>query len=278
MAEHCSVPGCLRDRHGRGFCMTHYMRWRNDGDPGPADIRVRKWDSPCSVNGCDAPVKSRGLCGMHAARLRRHGEVGDAAKQHAVSYDGVECSIEDCGNRPKSNGLCSKHDHRARRYGDPTLGKATSTAASRFSAFVVTLPPPEERPGLGPCHGWSGTIAKNGYGLFSPGETGRVLAHRWSYIQANGPIDDSLVIDHLCRNRSCVNPDHMEPVTNLENLRRGAGYGLRNGMRSTCINGHDYTPDNTYLDPRGGVRCRRCARDRDKVRSRTGKRAVSHGE
>lgn len=83
-----------------------------------------------------------------------------------------------------------------------------------------------------------------------------------------------MVIDHLCRVRLCVNPSHLEAVTNLENLRRGAGYGLQNGMRSKCINGHRYTPKNTYTAPDGGIRCRACARNRDINRPRARKKAA----
>jgi len=93
-----------------------------------------------------------------------------------------------------------------------------------------------------------------------------VLAHRYAYESVKGQIPHGLVIDHLCRNRLCVNPNHLEPVTNLENLQRGLGYALQNGMRTACIHGHEYTHQNTYVSPRGDTRCRECARIRDSKR------------
>lgn len=83
-----------------------------------------------------------------------------------------------------------------------------------------------------------------------------VYAHRYSWRLHNGPIPDELEIDHTCRNRACVNPLHLELVTGDENK-------VREGARKThCIHGHRYTEANTYIDPNGHRRCRRCAWDR----------------
>ena len=122
---------------------------------------------------------------------------------------------------------------------------------------------PKGRPGLGPCWEGNAGVTAQGYGGFHPSKTVTELAHRWSYREFYGSLDVALVVDHLCRNRLCVNPGHLEQVPNEENLRRGAGYGLQNGMRSHCRNGHEYTPANTYTQPDGNIRCRACARIRD---------------
>lgn len=107
------------------------------------------------------------------------------------------------------------------------------------------------------CWGWTGRIDRYGYAQYS--ERGQMVgAHRVSYTALCGPIPTGLQVDHLCRNRACVNPDHLEPVTQLENARRGAA-----ARKTHCVNGHAFTPENTYRRPGvgGGRRsCRECNR------------------
>lgn len=270
----CSVADCERQSKARGLCSTHYKRWISAGDPGPSEIRVRRNIGPCSVSGCVTDAREGGRCRMHAARVRRHGAAGGVQKQHAVSYDGVECNVSDCKRRPKSRGWCHPHYRRWQRWGDPLIKRPVAPAAERFRSRVVLGPPPESRPGLGPCHLWTAGKTKQGYGSFRPVKGVSELAHRWAYVQAGGTIPADNVLDHLCRVRACVNPTHLEPVTNEENLRRGAGYGLRNGMRTTCIHGHKYTPENTYHAPDGRISCRTCARERDRGRARPNRKAA----
>jgi hypothetical protein len=88
------------------------------------------------------------------------------------------------------------------------------------------------------------------------------LVHRVQYEYAKGPIPRGYEIDHLCRNRACVNPDHLEAVSHKINCRRGiAGMvnGLRNVGKTHCKRGHEYTDDNTYRNPKTGARsCKQC--------------------
>lgn len=113
------------------------------------------------------------------------------------------------------------------------------------------------------CWFWLWQLNNGGYGIVGLRRHRKMLAHRLSYESFVGPIPPALDIDHLCRTRSCVNPEHLQPVTRSENLRRGLGPRLTSlrhkGVRIThCHRGHEYSTENTYWhgDYR---RCRTCA-------------------
>lgn len=104
------------------------------------------------------------------------------------------------------------------------------------------------------CWLWLGYVGiRNGYGSFGAGK----LAHRVAYEAFVGAIPPGLQIDHLCKVRRCVNPDHLEAVTQRENLLRGDTVTARNAARTECPRGHPYTPENTYRS-NGKRRCRIC--------------------
>jgi len=117
------------------------------------------------------------------------------------------------------------------------------------------------------CWLWTGSISVNGYGRIG----GRIdgvrkdrPAHRLSYQSLIGPIGDGLVLDHLCRVRCCVNPAHLEAVTQQENVIRGDGPRLareRWSAQTHCKQGHEFTPQNTHRNKRGRS-CRACDRAR----------------
>lgn len=109
------------------------------------------------------------------------------------------------------------------------------------------------------CWEWAAHKNQYGYGTYSM-QSRQHMAHRVAYELEVGPIPDGLEIDHLCRNRGCVNPSHMEPVTGRDNTLRGVGITAANARKTHCPKGHEFTPENTYTTPDGKRVCRECSR------------------
>ena len=128
----------------------------------------------------------------------------------------------------------------------------------------------EDRGHTTPCWIWQGAENGDGYGRISVHNNSR-RAHRVSYESFVGPVPAGLVIDHLCRQRMCVNPAHLEPVTNGENVRRGALADLsyRRDTITHCPQGHEYTTSNSYICKRGKRQCRTCRGKRSVALGRT---------
>jgi hypothetical protein len=113
------------------------------------------------------------------------------------------------------------------------------------------------------CWLWLAGLNRTGYGQFYAYKAlGTNLAHRVAWLLLRGPVPDGLQLDHKCRVRSCVNPDHLELVTASENARRGIGPALSRARFATathCAKGHELTPENIYRSVRDGSwRCRLC--------------------
>lgn len=109
------------------------------------------------------------------------------------------------------------------------------------------------------CWNWTGPLRGKGYGVLHINGK-RFIAHRWFYERLVGPIPLGLCLDHLCRNKRCVNPAHLEPVTNRENVLRGIGETAQNSAKTYCPKGHEYTPENTRIGHHGSRQCRECDR------------------
>lgn len=124
------------------------------------------------------------------------------------------------------------------------------------------------------CWVWTGASAGNGYGKLGRtvnGKTAYPYAHRYAYELLVGPIPGGLVIDHLCKNRKCVNPDHLEAVTQRSNVMRSAAPTSLNARKTHCNRGHEYSEENTYHGADGRA-CRACHRMWDRARHKKGGR------
>lgn len=155
-----------------------------------------------------------------------------------------------CSKPAVARGWCKGHYHRWSKYGDPTHVPVRKTVEQRFWQKVTKSET---------CWLWTSSTTRDGYGTFgvAGGKTRTRLAHRLAYELIKGKIPDGLTLDHLCRVRHCVNPDHLEPVTAQENTRRGlAGAYLK--VRTHCPRGHAYGEGNTKISTKGSRSCIEC--------------------
>lgn len=133
------------------------------------------------------------------------------------------CSVANCLVNHKAKGFCDRHYQRYRKYGDPLAGGTNyATPEEAFAARTEWQ---------GECLVWIGSVCKKGYGQLRVSNR-TVKAHRWAYEQVHGPVPARRMIDHKCRNRACVNADHLRLATNKQNMEnRKANKGTIAGHR-----------------------------------------------
>lgn len=153
------------------------------------------------------------------------------------------CAVEGCDRSVRSRGMCINH-YQVWYKANPELvrryGPRDETPFERVKRHTVVNP----ETGCWEKHGW---VNNAGYGQVRIGKK-FYLMHRLAWEGVNGPIPAGLTIDHLCRNRCCSNPDHLEAVTHRENLMRSPTQITAVHARKThCIRGHEFTPENTKI-------------------------------
>lgn len=163
------------------------------------------------------------------------------------------CSVDGCESNARKLGLCVKHYERLRIHGDVNYRQWDAvTPEMRFWSKVKKSLDPNG------CWEWTGATSAGGYGQMGL-ERKIVYTHRFSYEFHKGPIPEGMSLDHLCRNTKCCNPDHLEPVTHKENIRRAL-------EQTHCLRGHPYVGDNIIWHQRAGRpatrECRACSDER----------------
>lgn len=147
------------------------------------------------------------------------------------------------------------------------MGSYLRSLAERIDCYVDKDGPiPENLPTL--CWLWKASKCARGYAQTTfLGR--RMMAHRAVYIFLKGPIPDGMTLDHLCRVRNCVNPGHLEPVTNKVNTLRGNNPCAQRARQTHCKRGHALSGDNLETDS-FGRHCKTCHRERERDRYRKG--------
>lgn len=174
------------------------------------------------------------------------------------------CILPDCNRLRVKNAwnYCHTHATRMRRFGDIHAHPRASTVERFWRSF--------DRDATSGCWVLKKPNPK-GYGVVRTTSGRSMSAHRYAYSMLVEPVPDELQVDHLCRNRSCVNPSHLEPVTARENALRGESPFIKLHLAGTCVRNH---PAHEFVYRQGRRACRACEREKA-ARYRAAKKAAA---
>ena len=211
--KHCSINGCSNKARSRGWCDKHYTRFRRYGDPECVYIKTL-----CKIPRCNNKHVAKGLCHKHYQRFKKYGDPLFSKLPDRISV----CTVGACSQKHLAKGLCRHHYNKFYKYGDANFVSQKRNSITTRSEYATWFWKNTEKQGA--CLLWLRCLLNTGYGEVNFNYKQRnekktkQLAHRVAFNLAFGyfPIE----IDHVCRNRACVNPLHLDDVSHQENMLR----------------------------------------------------------
>ena len=237
---------CDNKAKGPGECVNTPRPWPDWLEPNMSD---RNTPTCCLTCGIPLTQKTKGRLRFYCSRQCRVDR--DTTQRRNSKPQNPDCLY--CGNPipqvVRRDAVYCQPECRAQHYAERRRKPSRGSFEERFWSQV------DKEAALG-CWVWTGGKLASGYGSVALDGT-RFVTHRVVWEMLRGPIPDGLQIDHLCRNRACCNPDHLEPVEQKTNLLRGVSQPAINARKTHCIRGHEFTPENTYRRP-GCPQARNC--------------------